>query len=642
MFHSISLNRKNEVFSKYNIENEGGSTLYKLGKINIFIGTNNSGKSRLLREIFKILSVAFNTEKPLENEIDVDLMSSESIISILKEHFDSAKKHITDASRQSVVDKHIDPYFSELQKFSHYNFAEIQNFANTYSGELEKIENKIFSLEGIGNDPNHKRSRAIKSQRALFHQPAIIASAKISGDTQEKLKAIKYHTTYIPILRGLRKLSGNADLFHHKTKLDYFGGVGAFDIFTGNELYNKIKNLLLSNYKERQQVIKFEDFLTKIFFNGERISLIPREFKDPKYAKDNNIQEVNDDIYIKIGDEKEFPIYLLGDGIQSIIILLFPLFIHQHESHLLFIEEPELSLHPGMQRAFIEALNNFPKAQIFIATHSNHFLDMTLEVGNKISVYSFNKKLPKHDDQEKEADILVQIVTSPDSGVLELIGVKNSSVFLSNCTIWVEGITDRFYIRKYLELYQHDHANKFKEDIHFSFVEYGGGNITHWSFLDNRDENPMHKNINVDRICGKLFLITDKDGEDKNERHKKLQEKLKDRYVCLEAKEIENLLTPDIIKKTVEVFEKNAGNTDVKYKTEFTIDDYKAERLGNFLNAQITNKKIKTYASKTGSIHDKSEFAKRAIDKMKNKSNLSEEAQKLTKNIYNFIELNNK
>src|ERR1700745_3947929 len=59
---------------------------------------------------------------------------------------------------------------------------------------------------------------------------------------------------------------------------------------------------------------------------------------------------------------------------------------------------------------------------------------------------------------------------------------------------------------------------RYKQDLHYSFVEYGGSNITHWSFFT--DDAPTV----VERLCGKLLLIADKDGSGnsaKVERHQR-------------------------------------------------------------------------------------------------------------------------
>ena len=91
--------------------------------------------------------------------------------------------------------------------------------------------------------------------------------------------------------------------------------------------------------------------------------------------------------------------------------------------------------------------------------------------------------------KKKNLHFTIENLSEGDNRALELLGVRNSSVFLTNCTIWVEGITDRHYLRHYLKLYAEEHKDDsdfedFKEDYHYSFVEYGGNNITHWSFLD--------------------------------------------------------------------------------------------------------------------------------------------------------------
>ena len=86
-------------------------------------------------------------------------------------------------------------------------------------------------------------------------------------------------------------------------------------------------------------------------------------------------------LFIKIGND-ERPIYDWGDGTQQLIIILFSLFIHKDEKDsLFFIEEPEIYLHPGILRKFIEVINSdvFPNHQYFITTHSNIVLDTSAD-----------------------------------------------------------------------------------------------------------------------------------------------------------------------------------------------------------------------------------------------------------------------
>ena len=74
--------------------------------------------------------------------------------------------------------------------------------------------------------------------------------------------------------------------------------------------------------------------------------------------------------------------------------MTYPLFFNKGKNLKIYIEEPDVYLHPGFQRILIETLLNtkgFEDFQYFFTTHSNHFLDMTLDY-KEISVYKFTKE----------------------------------------------------------------------------------------------------------------------------------------------------------------------------------------------------------------------------------------------------------
>lgn len=447
----------------------------------------------------------------------------------------------------------------------------------------------------------------------------------------------EFQRIYIPTLRGLRKIDAqkNEDLYLERTLIDYFsnddGSYPQLDnIFTGLTFYEDIKKLLLGPQSDLEIVSTYEEFLSKNFFEGKIINLIPRHDDDVVHVRIDNVER---------------PIHQLGDGIQAIIVLTYPLFLNKDKNLLAFIEEPEHFLHPGFQRVFIETLlkPEFSKFQYFITTHSNHLLDITLDVDN-VSVYTFNKK------NEDSSSFQIENIDNDNIEILSLIGARNSSVFLTNCTIWVEGITDRIYLRKYLELFQKNQEIYYQEDLHYSFVEYGGGNITHWSFLESKDKDV--ENIIVDRMCGISFLVTDNDGAGYNKdgsvpspskqtakylRHKELEKKLGERYYLLESREIENLLPPEVIENVIRDYEKN--NTDLDFKN-LTLSKYQKSKLGKYLDDKIIGKKRK-YSTDSGTIKDKVVFAKKAVSHISDFNQLTTEAKKLTEKIYYFIKENN-
>lgn len=232
----------------------------------------------------------------------------------------------------------------------------------------------------------------------------------------------------------------------------------------------------------------------------------------------------------------------------------------------------------------------------------------------------------------------VHLSANDDFPILRELGIRNSSVLLSNCTIWVEGITDRKYYRHFLHLYQRTLAPsepRFLEDLHFSFVEFGGGNITHWSFLD--EEN----GIRVDRLCGHAFVISDRDTSNKKQkRHDELKRALGDRFCLLTCVEVENLLTPEAIVAVVESYEGELPDLN-----PFEQKDYQDIGLGAFIQERVlpngksnrTSKSGSPYAESSGTIKAKVEFCDRAILKMQSFDELSLEAKEMAAKLYAFI-----
>lgn len=599
---------------------ENNEWLSNLSKINIFLGSNNSGKSNLMRKIIKIPQLNFIPH-------DKNFLEIYDLIIDLGNLIDSILNRYQIADYAGIKNQ-----YSHLEK-SKFVIEELNNIQE-YISFLEILIN-ISGTPGVGynagdyykNFNNHDR---INDE---FNELGSKYKKTIESLVEDAFLEYKFKRVYIPTLRGLRTLEeNNSDWYKNRTIKDYFSGMEFDTVFTGLNLYRELQNLLLGSLNDREKVVEYQKFLGETFFNGEPITLIPSIGSDV--------------VTVKIGQEKELKIHELGDGIQSIIIQTFPLFANMNENMLIFIEEPELYLHPGLQRKLLETfmLDEFSGFQFFLTTHSNHLLDVTLDL-EKISIYSFKKELETNESREKKALFTVENVSNEENDLLDMLGVQNSSVYLSNCTIWVEGITDRYYVRRYLKLYQ-DYLNilekdRLREDYHYSFVEYSGNNITHWSFLDDNNDEDFSA-MNVERLCSKLFLIADKDSDKKLPRQQQLKENLGDRFYCLDCKEIENLIDEDILKKVISEYEgKNVG--ELEFNRKFTRKTYKNNYLGQFIDKQLKDSKRKNgYSSKSGTIKDKINFFKKALNYIKTYDDLSEEAKSLAEQVYKFVYSKNK
>lgn len=662
MLSQFKLPYENEEYSAYCGIGLSQNIVKPLSQINYFIGPNNSGKSRLLRLLLKDILNYKVPQKP-ENisHIKIDANKKLALFEISFEAisekvqkftilFDKCIKNTDNQNALAAIfDKPEKSSFDEFELIDFYNVIN-SKFTNIYSTEFDKTEVARNSLEKKRQDYVHGVFSSILSEVISFTP-----------------RLADHHVTYVPSLRTLRRFLVEApemggkkpsysfsesqnyelieqDIFKSRVMFDYFLNDQNFSnqvslngksyshtidpnrIFTGETLFNEIKRLRNSGEKDRRILTDFEHFLSFSFFESKTVSLNALDI--------NNVK----DVYIKIGVETEFPIYHLGDGIQAVILLTFPLFINRTQQHLIFYEEPELFLHPGMQRIFVDALVKFDKTQAYIATHSNHLLETSLDYPNRISIFSLKKNL----GYEAMARFEIETLSSPKLSILNELGVRNSSVLLANCSIWVEGVSDRLYLRKFLEVYQKQNSEQsdgilnFKEDLHYSFFEYGGNNIVHYNF----QEDGVPGNISAHKITNRIFLIHDRDQGNKK-RHDNLRQQLNQHYFELPVLEIENLLLPEVLHNTLYSFKEN----DEIVIPELIHEEYKMTPIAVFVNKKIPNnlKQIFTQpkGKQTSKLYNKATFAQAAIVHIKEWKDLSSDAQELTKKIFEFIKKNN-
>ena len=528
----------------------GALALDGLGPITIFVGANNSGKSRMMRELFK-------TQQPLR----IKLMSRDAEGA----EVDVGKK--IKASRK-ILDR-----------------APLHNlFINSWV--VEKLRSDLNEYIDSAADiiSGAKNSHPQDAHELKLELSACGLKGKIRGLQEAK-------RCYVPVLRGMRpplnipsqgeEHVSSKDLYVQRTVHDYFrdiiskrsfrdeGNPRTF-IVTGLGLYQNIrKRLLARTQSERKTVRDYECFLSEHFFPGQNVTLIPVE------------EGNNDVVHIRIGDKDERPIYDLGDGMQSLIICTYPIVTETEPGSLFFLEEPDLCMHPSLQRTFLEVLKTYHRKmghQFFITTHSNHLLDL-LEDNELVSIFSFSEIAdrapdPADSSQPDNANSSQSIKPKPsfrirpstlrDRQTLLELGVRPSATYLANATIWVEGVSDCAYLRAYMEAFVHylkhlgngwgkalaERLEQYKEDRHYAFVEYSGANLTHFSFEESERDNGQTE-TSVPDLCGKAIVIADGDIVAKGDRIAHFVDQLKERFICLPCKEIENLIPEVLMKKQI-------------------------------------------------------------------------------------------
>jgi predicted ATP-dependent endonuclease of OLD family len=624
----------NNSFSFQN-NNDKSNVLNGLSKVNIFVGENNSGKSLFMRSLIKDLNFKFI---PFNDEIKIgsDILTKAKMLGL-----ETPKKDII---KNINVDIHSFKNDFEVLCKKHSNVTSIFS-------RFQKLVNEIELIEFLSPNKDDYFIKFFKYRDAAYNlsqekgastnyvQHNILGNELLEVYTKNfnhwPIKAINltfdFHKIYIPILRGLRPLNNSVDAYTAKTIEDYFFDTitgltnttkilmqNKIQISSGLNFYQIIKRHLLGNLSQRRLVEKFEDYLSKQFFDGEIVTLIPKEGDSV--------------LSVKIGSEKEKHIHELGDGIQSIIIITLPLFlsldkIRPKENILVFIEEPEHLLHPSLQRKLIETFYDeiFEDYQFFFTTHSNHFLDTALDF-DEVSIFSFEKIIEGNNDEE-DPHFIIKPSKIGDNELLRLLGVRKSSIFKPNCSILVEGVIDKRYLRHYFNIYQNLMKSedikfkKFREDYHFEFDQYNGSDIKHLNLEENDDSD-----------C--IFLIMDKDdGITNQDNYNLFSGILGDNCYMLECREIENLLRKEILLDVLK-HESNCKNLDLS--SDFSYNDYKDEKLGDFIIKTILKNQVPFNNGKM-----KKRICKIALKKIQKWEDLSKEAQEITKKLYDFIEINN-
>lgn len=315
-----------EVAGQYEMERSGSPqepepgvlTLDGLEPITIFVGANNSGKSRLMRKLFKIQAPAkikqyikaFNG-----NTIDIGttIVGWLSSISSIKD-ISCERGWIAESDREEI------------------------------SAWLSQLENKI-------NHTNRKRAWGeIEDLMALQSKLICLGIEKPLSGVQPVRRC------YLPMLRGMRPPlkadmpdlinARDNDWYQQRTKQDYFAPDDMINndtqkVFTGLGLYGDLRSRLLAKTQTiRDSVRKYEQFLSSYFFAGQEVILIPVE------------EGNNDVVHIRIGNKEERPIYDLGDGMQSLIICTYSIITETEKGSLFFLEEPDLCMHPSCSALF--------------------------------------------------------------------------------------------------------------------------------------------------------------------------------------------------------------------------------------------------------------------------------------------------
>ena len=210
--------------------------------------------------------------------------------------------------------------------------------------------------------------------------------------------------------------------------------------------------------------------------------------EDPTF--DYIVPEHHKTINVRIADQY-YPLDSMGTGTGHIVLLIAAATIYP--DRLLCIEEPDAHLHPRLQRRVVNMLRDIATAQIVVATHSAHCIDLSLDYVLHV--------------QELGSRSEVTTINYPTLFLkLSELGYRASDILQANCIVWVEGPSDRIFIRHWIRMLAIDLV----EGIDYSIMFFGGALLSHLQAQVYPEEADPDL-VDLLRLNQKMWMIVDSD-----------------------------------------------------------------------------------------------------------------------------------